>query len=63
MKCTNYKDMSNFLQVSFGLLKIRTLFTFCFRRKSGFLKAGIHKILVRIANREDADQTASLESV
>ena len=27
------------------------------------VKAGIHKMLVRIANREDADQTASSEAV
>ena len=26
-------------------------------------KAGIHKMLVRIANREDLDQTASSEAV
>ena len=29
---------------------------------SGF-RAGIHKMLVRIANREDPDQTASAEAV
>ena len=27
------------------------------------ISAGIHKILVRIANREDPDQIASLEAV
>ena len=27
------------------------------------IKAGIHKLLVRIANREDPDQTASSEAV
>ena len=27
------------------------------------IRAGIHKILVRIANREDPDQTASSEAV
>ena len=28
-----------------------------------FFRAGIHKMVVRIANREDPDQTASSESV
>ena len=28
-----------------------------------FIRDGIHKILVRIANREDPDQTASSEAV
>ena len=28
-----------------------------------FIRAGIHKMIVRKANREDIDQTASLEAV
>ena len=31
--------------------------------KSFVIRAGIHKMLVRVANREDPDQTASLEAV
>ena len=37
---------------------IRTLF-FLFSSKLLVFRAGIHKMLVKIANREDLDQTAS----
>ena len=37
--------------------KIQTLFPF--RSQKNVIRAGIHKVLVRIANREDSDQTAS----
>ena len=39
--------------------------TFLFLISNNFLVtwAGIHKMLVRIANREDPDQTASAEAV
>ena len=33
------------------------------KKNVGFIKAGIHKMLVRIANREDPDQTAFEETV
>ena len=36
---------------------------FLFSTKMLFIRAGIHKLLVRIANREEADQTASSEAV
>ena len=39
--------------------KIPNSFLFLFSNKMLVFKAGIHKILVRIANREDSDQTAS----
>ena len=38
--------------------KVRTLLSFWF-----VIVAGIHKMLVRITNREDPDQTASSETV
>ena len=34
-----------------------------FSKKMWVYRAGIHKILVRIANKEDPDQTASSEAV
>ena len=42
--------------------KFRTLFSL-FSNKILVFKAGIHKVLVRIANREHPDQTASSEAV
>ena len=50
------------LAATVNVLKFQTLFTFCFQRKC-VIRAGIHKILLRIANREDPDQTASSEAV
>ena len=38
-------------------------FLFLFSNKMLAIRAGIHKMLVRIANREDPDQTASSEAV
>ena len=46
-----------------NVLKFGTLFSFMFLNKMLFIRAGIHKMLVRIANREDPDQTASSEAV
>ena len=43
--------------------KISITFLFIFSNKMWFIKIVIHKMLVRIANREDPDQTASLEAV
>ena len=47
-----------------NVYEFRTLFSFCsqIHVNDGF-RAGIHKMLVRIANREDPDQTASEEAV
>ena len=42
--------------------KILNTFLFLFSNKMLVIKAGIHKILVRIANREDPDQTISSEA-
>ena len=42
-----------------NVLKFQTLFGFLFSFKMFVFRDGIHKILVRIANREDLDQTAS----
>ena len=43
--------------------KILNTFLILFSNKMLIFRAGIHKILVRIANREDPDQTASSEAV
>ena len=43
--------------------KISNTFLFPFSNKMLVFRAGIHKMLVKIANREDPDQTASLEAV
>ena len=43
--------------------KISNTFLILFSNKILIFRAGIHKILVRIANREDPDQTASSEAV
>ena len=37
--------------------------TFLFSNKMLTIRFGIHKMIVRIANREDPDQTASFEAV
>ena len=39
--------------------KISNTFPILFSNKMLVIKAGIHEMLVRIANREDPDQTAS----
>ena len=43
--------------------KILNAFLFLFSNKILLFRAGIHKMLVRIANREDPEQTASEEAV
>ena len=45
------------------MFKILNTFLFLFSTKMLVIRAGIHKMLVRIANREDPDQTASSEAV
>ena len=44
-------------------LKFSITFLFQFSNKILAIRAGIHKMFVRIANREDPDQTASWETV
>ena len=47
-----------------NVLKFWTLFSFCSQIKCHFvIRTGIHKMLIRISNREDWDQTASSEAV
>ena len=43
--------------------KILNTFVTLISNKMLVMKAGMHKMLVRIANREDPDQTASTEAV
>ena len=43
--------------------KISNTFLFLFSTKFLVIRAGMHKLLVRIANRGDPDQTASSEAV
>ena len=40
-----------------NVLKFYTLFSFCSQIKCWFSRAGIHKFFVRVANREDPDQS------
>ena len=47
-------------QVTINVLKFDTLFSFC-SNKILVITAGVHKMVVRIANREGSDQTASEE--
>ena len=49
-------------KLHFNDLQFQTLF-FLFSNKTLVNRAGIHKMLDRIANREYPDQTASLEAV
>ena len=58
-KCSRYKIHINFGKCS----KILSSFLFLFSARMWVIRAGIHKMLVRIANREDPDQTASSEAV
>ena len=56
-KCiSSYKPMVN-------VLEFQNTFHFLFTYKMLVIRTGIHKMLVRIANREDPHQTASLEAV
>ena len=48
--------------ITVNALKFRTLL-FLFSNKMLVFRAGSHKLLVRLANREDPDQTASSEAV
>ena len=46
-----------------NVLKIWNTFFFLFLNKMLVIRAEIHKLLVRIANREDPDETAFSEAV
>ena len=55
---------SKYLRQNYGKCsKILNTFLFLFSNKMLVLRAGIHKMLSRIANREDPDQAASSEAV
>ena len=43
--------------------KISNTYLFLFSKQNVGFRAGIHKMVVRIANKEDPDQTASSEAV
>ena len=55
MKFLNF----TYAHVSVNIQKFRTFFHFLFSKKVWVIRAKIHKMLVKIANREDPDQTAS----
>ena len=56
--------MANQAAIDYGKCsKFLTTFLFLFLTKMLCFKAGIHKIHVKIRNREDPDQTASSEAV
>ena len=46
-----------------NFLIFQTLFSFCSLKEMLVIRTGIHKMYVRVANREDPDQTASEEAV
>ena len=49
--------------VTVNFLKFQTLFFIIYSYETLVIRAGIHKMLVRITNGEDPDQTASSEAV
>ena len=57
-QCMLFSISSSTVNVWLNVLKFQTL-----SNKMLAIRAGIHKMLVRIANREDPDQTASSEAV
>ena len=59
--CANNSTMQH--KVNVLKFPIRTPLIFLFLNKLLVYRAGIHKMLVSIANREDPDQTASEEAV
>ena len=55
---------SNQTNITYGKCsKISNTSLILFSNKMLIFRAGIHKLLVKIANREDPDQTASSEAV
>ena len=61
----SYALLSRGLFGTVNVLKFRTLFSLCslFSNKILIVKAEVHQMLVRIANKEDPDQTAFSEAV
>ena len=61
----DYKNRRNYLKLcKYGnSSKFRTLFTFCSQIKCWLSRLELEKMLVRNANSEDPDQTASSEAV
>ena len=59
--CTN-KNMKMKKKITVNILKFRTLL-FLFSNKILVSRAGTDKMLVRVASREDPDQTAASEAV
>ena len=55
----NSRDIGTYAKCS----KISNTFHFLFSNKMLVIRVGIHKMFVRIENREDPDQTASSEAV
>ena len=56
------KHLQELLAV-YGKCSKISMFHFLFTNKIVFIRPGIHKMPVRIANREYPDQTASIEAV
>ena len=52
-----------FYATTVNVEKLQTLFLILFSYKASFMEAGIHKMLVSIANMEDPGQTAYEEAV
>ena len=50
-------------QHTVNVFKILNTFLFLFSNKMLVFRAGIHKFLVKVPNREDPDQTASSKAV
>ena len=60
--CLGYSALIRYSYYGQGS-KILNTFLFLFSSKLLVIKAGIYKMLIRIATREDYDQTASSEAV
>ena len=60
---TNTKLYPTFYAIMVNVLKILNTIMFLFSNTMLVFRAGIHKLLVSIANREDPDQTAPSEAV
>ena len=54
--------LKHWVQIMVNILKFKTQISL-FSNRMMVIKAGIRKILLRLANREDPDQTASSEGV
>ena len=56
-------DLQRNEHITVNLRKFRTQLSFSSQNRIMVIRAGIHKVLARIASREDPDQTASSEAV